>query len=102
MVPSLNDGQDNCGCRLGQQPQSMPKITRVRGASRASKGWLVRRVARFGAFRSGQNAQPNEDQRTDADPLSRDVKQIRGDCEPDDENEESEQIRRERGHVAPV
>lgn len=27
VLPSLNDGQDNCGYRLGQQPQSVPKIT---------------------------------------------------------------------------
>jgi len=26
-LPSLNVGQDNCGHRLGQQPQSVPKIT---------------------------------------------------------------------------
>jgi hypothetical protein len=29
MVLSLNVGQDNCGYRLGQQPQSVPKITRA-------------------------------------------------------------------------
>jgi hypothetical protein len=26
-LPSLNVGQDNCGNRLGQQPQSVPKVT---------------------------------------------------------------------------
>jgi len=26
-LPSLNVGQDNCGHRLGQQPQSVPKVT---------------------------------------------------------------------------
>ncbi|MGH7623329.1 MAG: hypothetical protein ACREMU_13380 [Gemmatimonadaceae bacterium] len=201
LQPSLNVGQDNCGYRLGQQPQSVPKITleaaetavnigrerrtltlpmsserivdkltelrqtieahlsgsvpevavhdplrkfvleeRARG-TRAEKvvialkrSWdslheerqrwpreelfqlldrLVtrciddyygvssgapsgRRIPRLGALSCAQNPQPDHDQRTHANPLCGDVQQIRGDHESDDENEEADQVRRER------
>jgi hypothetical protein len=84
MVPSLNVGQDNCGCRLGQQPQSVPKITHAKAVCarvkrvviRAAKDELLRsrrRIARLRALCCGQNAQADQYQRANSDPLSLDV-----------------------------
>ena len=111
MVPSLNVGQDNCDYRLGQQPQSVPKITRaIRLAARraitkiaiaGSSHRSLLRVAWLGPLRGGQNAQADEHDRAHTNPLSRRVQEIRGNANANDENEIADQKGRERGHDVP-
>jgi hypothetical protein len=106
-APSQIVGQDNCGYRLGQQPQSVPNLTqRKQRESRSAirkKGiaeWqifgLVLGIARLRALRCGQNAYTDEHDRTHTNPLIRRVQEIRGDAETDDENEVADQEGRER------
>jgi hypothetical protein len=80
MVPSLNVGQDNCGCRLGQQPQSVPNLTQRKQRESLRIAWLR-------ALRCGQNAYADEHDRTDYDPLRLHVQQISGDRNAYDKNE---------------
>jgi hypothetical protein len=136
-LPSLNVGQDNCAHRLGQQPQSVPKITldghetgrnhpgrtplaipadtthahngqadrlcdaiaRLLGVEGHFAGICAgsaRGIARLGALRGRQNSKSHHNERTYTNPLRRDVQQIRRHREPDDEDEEADQVRRER------
>jgi len=91
---------EEAGRQRRPQLNYSPLATRhsSRGRLRA-RPWR-RRIARPRSTRRHQDANPQQDDDPHDDPHLGDVQQVGGKREPDNQDDESDEVRRERGHDA--